>query len=894
MSTDRAFSARRETVGETQASDGSQPINARVLLPSRPAKAIARPRLSRLLDEAVSQRITIVSAGPGWGKTSAVAEWAAQADQPVAWLTLTSANDYLAGFWGGVLEALTAVLPSSATELRPATVAGGVPDEVEVRLLRTLARLPEPVVLVLDDFHVIEDPGVFDIVLRLVQRDGPLHVVIVTRIDPVFPVHELRLSGHVAEVFARELALTAPELALMSQAEGLQVPAELTDQILERTEGWPAGVRLALMHLIRAGVSAFQSFAGTDRTVAEYLVAEVLQANEPAVRDFLIRTSVCERLNDGLAAAITGEDRAQAMLEGLENRNQFVVSLGPDRRWFRYHPLLREMLEHTLRRDDPGAWRSAHVRAARWYARHGEPLTALEHASAAGEYGEFFAIFTEAAAPGVAAARRPALRRLLATVPYAEYPASVSAQLCAAGLCLTEGDLPGMAAHAARAQSMADATEEPATRALLAVMIGTADRLIADFDGAVEMAGLVLDDISTSDRYPAADSYRVMARNLLGVGLLWNGRLAEATENLARAELEARGAEGLEITWMNAGSHRAMAQAMLGQFADATQAATQLLTEAEDAGLASMFTLRPAYWVLGTIALLHGDERAAEAPIAGGFSAGFGGAEPVPLIALQMAQAAAAVSRRQLPAARQLLDRIATSTSGITLPTYLRDELLRLIAEVTLLSGGSVAAQPPLDSAAGDGTATWHASQARVLLATAQLKAAESAAQLAVEAAATGRSPAQDRIALIEARLVQARIADARHLRYEALAAARDALEAAEPDRLMRPFLVTPGIAALLEAVVDSAASRSEFMVAVVRRLKEPEESPPSLFETLTERELAVLTELPTMKSNGEIADDLFVSVNTIKAHLKGIYRKLGVTSRREAVVRARALGLLR
>ena len=205
-----------------------------------------------------------------------------------------------------------------------------------------------------------------------------------------------------------------------------------------------------------------------------------------------------------------------------------------------------------------------------------------------------------------------------------------------------------------------------------------------------------------------------------------------------------------------------------------------------------------------------------------------------------------------------------------------------------------MAAQPALDSAAGDGTATWHASQARVLLATAQLKAAESAAQLAVEAAATGRSPAQDRIALIEARLVQARIADARHLRYEALAAARDALEAAEPDRLMRPFLVTPGIAALLEAVVDSAASRSEFMVAVVRRLKEPEESPPSLFETLTERELAVLTELPTMKSNGEIADDLFVSVNTIKAHLKGIYRKLGVTSRREAVVRARALGLLR
>ncbi len=778
---------------------------------------------------------------------------------PVAWLSLTGLSDDPVGFWGGVLEALKGVYPVTEPALAGLSVASGVTEAVEARLLSSLARLSVPTAIVLDDYHAIEDPAVSDSFLRLVRRGGPLHVVIVSRIDPAFPLHRLRLSGHVVEVVARELALTGPEVQLRAQADGLDVSAELADRIVARTEGWPAGVRLALMYIRRAGNSAVDLFAGADRTVAEYLAAEVLEANEPAVRDFLLRTSVCDRVNHDLSSAITGEVRSQAVLEGLESRNQFVMSLGPDRRWFRFHPLLREMLEHTLRRDDPDAWRAAHLSAADWYARNGEPLAALEHAQAC-DHDVFFSIFTAAAGPWVASARRPPIRRLLGSLPYPDLPSSVPAQLCAAGLSLTEGDLAGLSTHANRAQSMADGSEDPATRALLAFMVGTGQRYHGDYTGAVESGRAVLDAISAGDRYPAARDYRLLAGTLLGAGLLWSGDIDEAAEVLGRVARQGR-PEAIEYSWLSARSQSAMAQAMLGRFAQATETATQLLAEAAASGLAALFVLRPAYWVLGTIPLLRADPDAATAPIAAGLAASFGGAEPIQLVALQIARAAAAVSRGDLTTARLVLDAIRTSTQVAELPVFLADEVSRLSAEITLLgaTGGHWEPPPPPRNRAA--TATSHASQARMLLAASDFAAAGSAA--------------------------------ARHRRYEALVAAHEAFEAATPDLLARPFLMTPGIEEVLQAVRDAAEWPSGFMLDVLGRLNQQGPNSQRPLEPLTERELTVLTELPTMKTNSEIADDLYVSVNTIKAHLKGIYRKLDVSDRREAVRRARESGLL-
>ena len=191
----------------------------------------------------------------------------------------------------------------------------------------------------------------------------------------------------------------------MARAQGLDLADRTSQPCWSARQGWPAGVRARHALFVRVGGSGgIEPFAGTERSVAEYLIAEVLDRNTPATRDFLVRTSVCDAISADLAKAIVPGHHGQALLEELEGRNEFVTALGPDREWFRYHPLLRDLLEHTLRRDDPEGFRDAHRAAATWLASHGEETSALGHAATAGDWPLFATIFTSAAGPGLAGA----------------------------------------------------------------------------------------------------------------------------------------------------------------------------------------------------------------------------------------------------------------------------------------------------------------------------------------------------------------------------------------------------------------------------------------------------------------------------------------------------------
>ena len=345
--------------------------NARTSVPVPSAGTIARPELRRQLDSASMRRLTVVSAGPGWGKSTAVAQWvASRGDLPVAWLTLTDIDDHLNVFWHDLLQAIlaTGVIPTDHP-LSRASTAAGVPAEVMVTLHQGLAALPGPMVLVLDDFHVIEDAGVLEAVQRLVDLDSPLRLILLTRVDPVLALHRVRVEGQLVELTSRDLAFGPDEVQRMGRAASLSLTRQDVDQVLAHTEGWPAGVRLATMYLSRPGSdNPISQFTGTEQSVSEYLLAEVLDRNDPATRAFLLRTAVADRLTAELAEAIVPGARGQALLERLERTNQFVTALGADRAWFRYHPLLRDLLVHTLRRDDPDAFLAAHRAAATWLA----------------------------------------------------------------------------------------------------------------------------------------------------------------------------------------------------------------------------------------------------------------------------------------------------------------------------------------------------------------------------------------------------------------------------------------------------------------------------------------------------------------------------------------------
>ena len=875
--------------------------DARWSVPVPSTGTIARPELLRRLDSASLRRLTVVSAGPGWGKSTAVAQWvASRGDIPVAWLTLTDIDDHLNVFWHDLLQAIlaTGAIPADHP-LSRASTAAGVPAEVMVTLHQGLAALPGPMVLVLDDFHVIEDSDVLKAVQRLVDLDSPLRLILLTRVDPVLALHRMRVEGQLVELTSRDLAFGPDEVDHLGRAASLSLTRQDVDQVLAHTEGWPAGVRLATMYLSRPGSdNPISQFTGTEQSVSEYLLAEVLDRNDPATRAFLLRTAVADRLTAELAEAIVPGARGQALLERLERTNQFVTALGADRAWFRYHPLLRDLLVHTLRRDDPDAFLAAHRAAATWLAPH-EPLTALGHAAAAGDWTLFATLFTASAGPALVGAARPILAQQLRRVLYGQLPASVPIQLCAAGLGLASGQIDAMDEHVAQARALLDHDEpppDPAAVILLELLTGARTRHRGDAAGTLASGAAAIRALDAADPFPAADSYRAIAAHNRGVGLLWTGHTPEARTALEQVEI-LDPVSDIEITRVTARGHLAMCHLIEGRLDEAQLLAEAVVESATARGWASMFYLRPAHWTLATARLLRGDAPGADRAATAGLAADIGGVEPAPLLALTITQGLAAVSLGRPRAAEQAAARIRAQLTGWTAPEYLADEVVRLMTEIALVTGdsGRLTEPPSSSSEPTRLSATGHASRARLLLATGDLAGAREAAQQATSG--PDSATIADLVAQVEAWIVLAHVADRRRLRAEAVGALGRALDLARPGGLVRPFQVAePGVTPLLNELHFGGASSDAFITDLVARLAQggsaaPEPQP--LIEPLTARELAVLAELPTMKSNSEIADESYVSVNTVKAHLKGAYRKLDVSNRRAAVRRARDLGLI-
>ncbi len=286
--------------------------------------------------------MTVLAAGPGWGKTTAVARWLATTTLPsglaAGWLTLTPGLDDVASFWDGVLRAVNAsgAVPADSA-LSSLSPMAGVTDDMLKLLHGGLSSIPGRVLLVLDDFHVIDDQEVLDAVAELVARHATVSVMLLSRVQPVLALHRLRLTGELLEIMTADLALDGDEIAGLGRSVGLLLSDDEVAAVLERTQGWPAGVRLAALHLSRQGPERdVATFGGIEHSVAEYLLAEVLERNTPESREFLMRTSVCDPVCADLAEAIAPGHRAQSLLEGFEGHNEFVAALGADRVWFRY------------------------------------------------------------------------------------------------------------------------------------------------------------------------------------------------------------------------------------------------------------------------------------------------------------------------------------------------------------------------------------------------------------------------------------------------------------------------------------------------------------------------------------------------------------------------------
>ena len=815
-----------------------------------PAAAIERPRLSAALDASREAAFTLVVAPPGWGKSVALGSWAAGCG--AAWLTLSRWHSDAPRLWTDVLAALRR---SDAPVDGLDDPSGALDDDFPLRLADALADAPQRPTLVLDDLHLLRGPGLASLAQLVADGAGALHVVAATRADPELPLERLRLAGRLGELRARDLAFTCDEATALFEALDVALRPDQVRRLLERTEGWAAGLRLAGLSLLaEPDPEAFVSdFAGDDRAIADYLTGEVLTGLPPATRELLLRTSIAERVCGGLADALTGGSGGALVLEQLERAGMFVVPLDRHREWFRYHGLFGELLLARLRVERPGLEPELHARAARWLAAAGLGREAIPHALAAtGPEGasalladHWLELLLDGQDPEavIAAAGRPGGDERLA--------------VAAASACLTLGDT------AAAETRLAEVGEGGGSAKRLAALLRARAR--GDLPAARAAAGAFVHDGGAGR---AGDAERALALFHLGTAEFAGGRLEAAAEQLAAAAAIAveGGREWLLLGCLGRGAALELAE---GGLRRAERDARAALALAESRG---WHRTAPAAWAYAALAATHWHrdelddaERRTDAAAAAAYAA----REEPAVLATRALRAHLAAARGDVERARGLLHGVHEALSG----------------------AGPVAVRW-LDAL---GPAPWAPSVAGGPIADAADRLARGdplAALHRVDGLPEG-DPSLHPVLRLHAWLIDAL---ARHGLGQTEAASRSlerALAIAESEGYRRPFVGTLPVRRLLERQLARPTAYGPLVAELLDALAREGGAPPGLLDPLSERERGVLRLLPTLLSYPEIAAELFVSVNTVKTHVKTIYRKLDVTSRRDAVARARELRLI-
>ena len=435
------------------------------------SRLIGRGDLVAALDRAAAKKVTIISAPAGSGKTSLLRAWAGRPGQPRQLAVMQVQRDQhdAQQFW---LALLSAVRQASAAPGRgepPAATPDFNGRAMVDRVLSELAGERGPLILIIDDLHELHSPDALDQLTRLLTNlPGDVHAVLASRRDLRLGLHQLRLAGELAEIRAADLRFSERETRELLDASGITLSEAGAALLHQRTEGWAAGLRLAALSLAdHPDPERFVAeFSGSDRTVAEYLIAEMLDRQPDDVKDLLLRTSLLDRVNGELADLLTGRPGSERILLALEDANAFVVSLDPERTWFRYHHLFADLLRLELRRSLPEQVPGLHRRAAGWFVQHGQVVDAVRHIQAAGDWPDAARLLADHSFSLTMDGQAQTVRALLRAFPQGAPADDPELALVRAGRDLARGHLDEAAAYLAVAETHAETTAPDRQRRL--------------------------------------------------------------------------------------------------------------------------------------------------------------------------------------------------------------------------------------------------------------------------------------------------------------------------------------------------------------------------------------------------------------------------------------------
>jgi LuxR family transcriptional regulator, maltose regulon positive regulatory protein len=862
---------------------------------------VSRPALFRRLTQA--QRVVQVSAPPGSGKTVLLRSWIAESElgPRAAWVAAPGGGGPQR-LWISVADALRATAIGSAL-VRELTVAPDLDGWAVVeRLLEDLASLPDRVWLVIDDLHELDSAEALRQLELLVMRAPPaLRFVLVTRHDLRLGLHRLRLAGELTEIRTADLRFSRTEARALLDAAGVELSGPALENLYERTEGWAAGLRLAALSL--AGHPDPERFAaefgGSERTVAEYLLAEVLERQSEATRRLLLRTSILDRLNGELADLLTGDSGGERILQQLEEAGAFVISLDARRSWFRYHQLFADLLQLELRGSAAAELPALHDAAAGWYAGHGYPIEAVRQAQAAQNWALAARVLSDQwiglGLIGLGSTAHELLGRFPDAVIAgdAELAARVATDRLARG---PVQEAERYLALAARALDSVPADRRVRAQVVLAVARMRLARQRSDLPAVAEEAHRLLAPAMTAESAEPAlgGDLRALALINLGAAEVWSGRFEDADRHLADGIDLARkiGRPYLEVAGL-ANEAQLMSWRSFPAGAQRSQQAIELATRH---GWADEPVAGVAYLALGVAMVTQGRTEEAEQALGQAERTLRTEADPAAGMRLVYGRGMLEfISGRHDAALRafQTAERLAESVvSPHTLAPRLRSHLLQTLVR-TGETRRAEQALASLDAPERD--------RGEIRIAEASLRLAQDdpkAATAVLAPVIDGSVPLQNaHLWEVQAFLLQAVACDALGDASAARRALERALDRAEPERLLFPFLYDPA-PDLLDRQRRLGTAHAGLIAEILTALagRTPGSSPggpPRLREPLSHAEARVLRYLPTKLSAPEIADELYLSVNTVKTHLAAIYRKLPASRRREAVLRARELELI-
>ncbi len=890
--------------------------------PVRPS-LVERPRLLERLNEGLPRKLTLVSAPAGFGKTTLVSKWAAGCDWPIGWVSLDEQDNDPARFWAYAIAGLQR-LQAGLGESALAALQAPNPPPIESALsslINEAAAIPDRFILVLDDYHRIESKSIHDALAFLLEHLPPLgHLVLVTRSDPPLPLSRLRGRGHLNELRPADLRFTVDETTgFISQVMNIDLSAEQIAALEARTEGWIAGLQMAALSMQGRGsdeiANFIQDFAGRHRYILDYLTDEVLQQQSEQTQAFLLQTSILDRLYGPLCDAVLAKRRnlpadesfsSQAILEHLERSNLFVVPLDDERRWYRYHHLFADLLRQRLRRTRPDLLPALHLHASQWYAQNDLLADAVSHGLAAGDAAWVARLVGGNALAMMEHGELRTLERWLDTLSYSTAAAEPWLEIAHAWMAAFTGQLEEVEPLLQNVEGALAEPTAPGSAESAEIMghVAAVQACVADLRGdrrqAAELAREALRRLPDNDVMTRGWAWVALALSLYGIGDIIAGdqALAEAVTISS-----AIGASHIAVLAL---CNQAVIQKQKGQLraaADTFRRALQFSREYAERSGRPLPVSAYAHTHLAAVLCEWNDLEGALRHVRRGIELCERWGEPQLLTGGHMRLAAVLQAAGDEAGALEAINKAKRAASGLS--AWYASRLEPFEAGIRLRQGDLATAS------------RWAARQdmaphnfyylfeylaacltmVRVDMAHGRLaEALDRLEQVKAEAEAVGLGHY-----VIESIILQALARRALGELDEAMTGLETALYWAGPEGYMRTFLDegAPMVALLQEAAARGIAPGfTDRLLAVLNQDTGAERQAPelpheSLVEPLSERELEVLRLVAAGLSNREIAEALYLSVNTVKSHTKSIYGKLDVHSRTQAASRARELGFV-